>query len=141
MTGLYKFEPSFRISCGRPSLPGAHRSLRFVANLVIFNTSLSAQFIYQDSKLLVEVPPSQNGGTSSFQLLLCSGTFVTKAEIKCTVHVDLPKWPINQFKLDQQVEKRVLELSVLINILCLGDDLMHFVPQFCSRQFFSMGIF
>ena len=46
MTGLYKFEPSFGISCGRPGLSGAHRSLRFVANLVIFNTSLSAQYIY-----------------------------------------------------------------------------------------------
>ena len=29
----------------------------------------------------------------------------SRAEIKCTVHIALPKRPINQFKLDQQIRK------------------------------------
>ena len=50
---------------------------------------LRTVYIYQDSKYL----------------LLCSGTFVSFlwpwAEIKSTVHVALPKWHINQVKLNQ----------------------------------------
>ena len=58
---------------------------------------LDSQYIYQDSKFSYEV----------------SSTFVffpgwTKAEIKCTVHVALPKLPINQSKLDQKSRKKVL---------------------------------
>ena len=59
--------------------------------------------------------------TVSSQLLLCIGTFVfflAGLEIKCTVHVALQKWPINQFKLDQQSRQQaLLELTVVIHIL------------------------
>ena len=47
------------------------------------------------------------------QFHLFSGTFVSfsgwsRAEIKCTVHVALPKRSINQFKLDKQSRQQAL---------------------------------
>ena len=64
-------------------------------------------YIYQDSKLLASFiqwynhfPPGGYG-----------------AEIKCTVHVALPKWPISQFKLDQKSRQQVLR-SYCFNIYC-----------------------
>ena len=47
-------------------------------------------------------------------LVVSSGTFffflagLIWAEIKFTVHVILSKWPINKFKLDQQIRQQTL---------------------------------
>ena len=41
------------------------------------------------------------------------------AEMKCTVHVDLPKRPINCFKLDQQKRQQVLR-AYCTNIYTVG---------------------
>ena len=56
------------------------------------------QFIYKDSKL----------SASFMQCYICFLPGWSEAEMKCTVHVDLPKRPINGFKLDQQKRQQVL---------------------------------
>ena len=67
-----------------------------------------AQYIFLDSKLFQVVVIRFLPGWSG-------------AEIKCTMHVDLPKQSIDQFKLDQQIDTGATSLStVLIYTLCSG---------------------
>ena len=64
----------------------------------VFLTGFLSQYIYQNSKLF-------------FSLMQWYINFLPDwcgAEIKCTVHLALPKRPINQFKLDRQNRQQAL---------------------------------
>ena len=59
---------------------------------------ISSQYIYQDSKLLA----------SLMQWKICFLPGWSGKEIKCTMHVALPKRPMNQFNLVPQSRQQVL---------------------------------
>ena len=47
------------------------------------------------------------------------------AEIKCTTHVSLPKWPINLFKLNQQSRQQTLRVyCTIIHIQCWASNII-----------------
>ena len=98
MDYTFSSKMSKQVLQGNASLESSGRSGKIYSLCILFPTVC----IRQDSKLLASL--MQKTFVSFLAFLVWSG-----AEIKCTVHVALPKWPINQFKLDQ--------LTVLMYIL------------------------